>query len=85
MHITSISDVARAVQENKFNSTSAPEIFKNHGYYSVTLPNNIFREWTDIHEWCRLIFGDKHYIWYGRTFWFETAEDRTMFILHLEG
>lgn len=55
--------------------------FRDAGYY-YSKPGNPKKDWGDIHEWCRKMYGEQHYAWTCLdTFWFECEQDAVLFSL----
>jgi hypothetical protein len=52
--------------------------FRRHGFYEVDQRSG---RWQDVHKWLLENFDGETYTWTGATFWFDSAEDATMFKL----
>lgn len=50
-------------------------------YYYTSPCKTSMRQWQEIHKWCEQQFGKEHYAWTGNVFWFESANDATLFAL----
>lgn len=53
--------------------------FQDTGYYCVDL--NDHQAWSVCYDWCKENIGEKHYAWFGKTFWFENEQDAVLFRL----
>lgn len=54
--------------------------FREAGYYCVQF-NNRYPNWGEIYSWCSNNIGIEHFAWLGNTFWFETEQDKSWFLL----
>jgi len=55
------------------------KILQENNFYSCPLKK--LDNWPNVHKWCEWQFGSEHYVWTGSTFWFETEQDRLLFML----
>ena len=54
------------------------------GYPSLELPRSSSLAWSKLHEEATKIFntnGERNYVWFGDTFFFQNEMDKTKFIL----
>lgn len=53
------------------------------GYVPVTMPHLLGYERDAVLHWLEQHFGYERYNWLGKTFWFNSPEDATLFVLSL--
>lgn len=62
-------------------SHSITDLLSQAGYHKAVAGIEGSIKCPEVYAWCTEQFGERHYVWYGGYFWFETDEDAMLFAL----